>query len=147
MAGKPAHVPDDKSRRTVRAMVGYGITHEHIARALGIDPKTLRKHYREEIDTGEVTANSMVAESLYLQATGSPAVYDAKGNLIRAEQPRVTSAAIWWTKARMGWKETQINETTGKDGAPQVHVVKHEVSDVEAARRVAFMLAKAGAKE
>jgi hypothetical protein len=110
---RPPYKPTDKDRRTVEAMVGYGITHEQIAKAIGINPKTLRKHFREEIDTGEVKANAKVAESLYLQATGAPAVYDAAGRVVRAEQPRVTTAAIWWTKARMGWKETVENEHRG----------------------------------
>ena len=36
----------------------------------GIDPKTLRKHYREELDTGHVVANAKGAESLFRKATG-----------------------------------------------------------------------------
>lgn len=99
-------------------MVGYGIPHDEIASVVGITAKTLRKHYRAEIDTGGTKANAKVAESLFLQATGTPAVHDSHGNLVRAEQPRVPSAGIWWSKARMGWKETIANEHTGKGGGP-----------------------------
>ena len=105
MSGKPAHVPDEKSRRTVEAMVGYGIQQTEISAVIGIAPKTLRKHYRNELDTGAVKANARVAESLFQQATGAPAVFDNQGRMVRAEQLRVPSAGIWWTKARMGWKE------------------------------------------
>ena len=114
----PPHAPDERSRKTVAAMAGYGIKHADIALVLDIDPKTLRKHYRHELDTGHITANSRVGESLFLQATGAPAQYDAAGNMIRAEQPRVPSCGIWWTKARMGWKETVTNEQVGEGGGP-----------------------------
>jgi hypothetical protein len=33
-------------------------------------PKTLRKHYRDELDTGQVKASAKVAESLSRQAVG-----------------------------------------------------------------------------
>ena len=34
-----------------------------------VDAKTLRKHYRDELDTGQVKASARVAESLYRRAT------------------------------------------------------------------------------
>lgn len=58
------------------------------------DAKTLRKHYRRELDTGATEANLRVAQSLY--------------NLATKEQN--VAGCIWWTKARMGWKEaTDVN--------------------------------------
>jgi hypothetical protein len=84
----------------------YGIPHEDICRLVinprtgrPIDDKTLRRHFRYELDTGYVKANAKVAQSLYAQATG--------GNV---------TAAIWWTKARMGWAERV--EHSGKGGGP-----------------------------
>lgn len=50
--GRPAHKPDPMSRRQVEAMAAYGVPEADIARVLGIDPKTVRKHYRDELDTG-----------------------------------------------------------------------------------------------
>lgn len=44
------------------------------------------------------------------------------------------------------WREKVVNENVGPNGGPQQHVVKHDLSDVEAARRVAFMLAQAAMK-
>ena len=38
--------------------------------SIGIDPKTLRKHYRQELDHGHIKANAKVAENLYRKATG-----------------------------------------------------------------------------
>ena len=68
--GRPAHKPDPVTSRQVEAMAAYGIPEADIARVLGIDPKTLRKHYREELDTGSIKANSRIAESLYRKAMG-----------------------------------------------------------------------------
>jgi hypothetical protein len=71
----------------------------NIARVLRIDPKTLRKHYRDEVDTGAIKANSKVAESLYRKALG--------------DGPQSVTAAIFWMKTRAGWKETSVSEVTG----------------------------------
>jgi hypothetical protein len=63
--GRPPHVPDDKTRKTVEAMSSYGIPQEDIAKVIGLDPKTLRKHYEYELDTAEIKANAQVAQRLY----------------------------------------------------------------------------------
>ena len=81
--------PTDEQRRTVRTMAGFGVPHEDIATFLGIDPKTLRKHFRAELDRGTVEANAKVAQSLFQMAT----------------QGKNVAAAIFWMKARAGWRE------------------------------------------
>lgn len=86
-----AHEPDDHSRAMVEAMSGYGIPHDDIATVVGCDPKTLRKHYRDELDRGGIKANSKVAENLFKIATG-------KGR-------EAVTAAIFWLKVRAGWSE------------------------------------------
>jgi len=82
-------------------MAGYGVPEADIAGVLGVDPKTLRKHYRSELDHGHVKANAKVAENLYRKATG-----DGREAVI---------AAIFWLKTRAGWKETMVQEHTTKD--------------------------------
>ena len=84
-------------------MAGYGVPELSIARVVGIDAKTLRKHYREELDTGQIKATAKVAESLFRKAT--------------TDGPQSVTAAIFWLKTRGGWRE-----------APQSHEV--EVRDV-----------------
>jgi hypothetical protein len=101
---RPAHKPEPVTRRQVEAMAGYGVPETDIARVIGIDPKTLRKHYREELDTGHVKANAKVAENLFRKATG-----DGREAVI---------AAIFWMKTRAGWKETSVHEVGGRDGGP-----------------------------
>lgn len=123
--GRKAFEPTEKDRAYVETMAGYGIEHNHICKLIDnprtgkpISPKTLRKTFRSELDTGMVKANVRVTESLFLQCVGAPAVYDKAGKKLRSEQPRIPTASIYWTKARMGWKETSVHEMGGKNGGP-----------------------------
>jgi hypothetical protein len=108
--GRPAFAPSAEQRKEVEIMARYGIPEDDIALVLGIDAKTLRKHFRFELDVAFVKANAKVAESIFLQAVGAPAQYypaghpDA-GKLMRAEQQRVLAAGIWWERTRGGRSE------------------------------------------
>ncbi len=86
------------------AVAGYGVPEIDIARIIGIDPKTLRKHYRDELETGHVKANAKVAENLYRRTTG--------------EGREAVTAAIFWLKTRARWKETSVHELGGSEGGP-----------------------------
>jgi hypothetical protein len=68
--GRPSHTPDPIMRRQVEALAGYGVPEAEIAAMVAIDPKTLRKYYRHELDHGHAKANAKVAENLYRKATG-----------------------------------------------------------------------------
>lgn len=83
--------PTDEQRRTVRAMAGYGMPHVDIATFLDIDAKTLRKHFTRELDLGSIEATTKVAQSLFRMAT----------------EGKNVAAAIFWMKARAGWREKQ----------------------------------------
>src|SRR4029078_12108785 len=61
--GRKSHTPDPTTRRQVEAMAGYGGPAADIAGVIGIDAKTLRKHYRDELKNGHVKANAKVAEN------------------------------------------------------------------------------------
>jgi len=103
---RPAHKPDSSVRRQVEAMAGYGVPEVEIVGVVGVSPKTLRKHYRDELDHGHVKANAKVAENLYRKATG--------------EGREAVIAAIFWLKTRAGWKETTVQELAAKDDKPLV---------------------------
>lgn len=77
-------------------MTAYGVPEADVARVLGIDAKTLRKHYRDALDTGAV---KKVAEFLFRKAT--------------TEGPQCVTAAIFWLKTRGHWKETSLHEQSG----------------------------------
>jgi len=63
--GFEAFEASDEQRRTVRAMSGFGVPQEDIATFLRVDPKTLRKYFRDELDQGVTEANAKVAQSLF----------------------------------------------------------------------------------
>ncbi len=88
--------PTEEQRRAVKAMSGYGVPQEDIATVIRCDRKTLTLHFREELDLGMAEANSLVGQSLFRMATS--------GNV---------SAAIFWLKARAGWREKHQVEVTG----------------------------------
>lgn len=86
--------PTEEHRRTAKAMAGFGVPQEDIATFLGIDAKTLRKHFRVELDRGTIEANVKVAQTLFNMATVDKNV----------------AAAIFWMKARAGWREKHLPE-------------------------------------
>src|SRR3954468_21716152 len=86
--GRRAHKPDPAQRRQVEALAAYGIPADDISRVVGIDAKTLRKHYRDELDMGETKANAQVAGFLFNSAR--------TGNV---------TAQIFWLKTRARWRE------------------------------------------
>ncbi|TDX61941.1 hypothetical protein EDE12_11242 [Methylosinus sp. sav-2] len=150
MAGRKPFEPSEDQRRQVEAFAAYGIPQEDMCKLLlnprtgkPIDLKTLHKHFRVELDTGMVRANAKVAESLFRQAVGAAAQYDANGKLIRAEQTPVVSAGIFWAKARMGWKERDVHEFTGENGGPiEVDDARSKLAD-----RLARLAAASAARE
>jgi hypothetical protein len=104
--GRPPHDPTPAERRQVEAMAGYGVPEADIARVIGVDPKTLRKHYRDELDLGHVKANAAVAESLFRKATG-----DGRQSV---------TAAIFWLKTRAGWRKTSVHAHAHVDAPVEI---------------------------
>ena len=96
----------EEQRRLVKAMAGCGVPHEGIAVMLEIDPKTLRRHYRQELDRGSVEATAKVAQSLFQMATVD----------------KNMAAAIFWMEARAGWREKPDPSAIAIDGASRVVV-------------------------
>ena len=97
--------PTEQDRRTVESMIGYGMKVEDVCKGIinkrtgePISRQTCYKYFRNELDTGHIKANAAVAESLFKQAV----------------EKENTTAAIWWTKSRMGWKETTALEHGGE---------------------------------
>jgi hypothetical protein len=85
--GAPSHEPTKADRDMITVMVAGGIKQADIARAKGIDIKTLRKHYREELDNGASSINTMVlVEHIKLIKKGE------------------FQAIRWWEQARMGFR-------------------------------------------
>jgi hypothetical protein len=102
-AGRPAFEPTDAERKQVEALSGYGLPIEQIGALVrnGIHVDTLRAHFSSELVSGKSKANAQVGKTLFQKVmTGD------------------TTAAIWWSKTQMRWKETQQHELTGANGVP-----------------------------
>ena len=95
------HEPTPEQRHIVQLHATIGTPQEDIAKVIGIDPKTLRLHYRDELDLASAKANAVVGGALFNKAKAGD-----------------TTAMIFWMKTRAGWKETHAVEHTGKDGGP-----------------------------
>jgi len=115
------HTPTDETRELARKLSGYGIPQQQIALLLGISKPTLHDHYRDDLDIGMADANSKIAGTLFLQAMN--------GN---------TAAAIFWSKARMGWSEKQDITISGGEKPLEVSVqsqlVEKLVASIESRR-------------
>jgi hypothetical protein len=98
MSRKP-HDPSHESRQLVQLHATIGTPQEVIADILGIDPKTLRKHYRQELDQSTAKANAQIGGALFNKAKGGD-----------------TAAMIFWMKTRAGWREKQEIDHTSSDG-------------------------------
>jgi hypothetical protein len=96
--GRPQFEPTDEERKLVGQMCAVGIPHDQIAMVTrdGIDSDTLKKHFKDELRTAKIKANAKIGGTLFNQAMN--------GN---------TTAAIFWAKTQMSWKETSIHEHSG----------------------------------
>lgn len=92
------HNPTDAQRQTVQLHASVGTRQEVIAEIIGIDPKTLRKHYRDELNQALAKANASIGGALFNKAKSGD-----------------TSAMIFWLKTRAGFKETNQIEHTSPD--------------------------------
>jgi hypothetical protein len=87
------HEPTPETRQKVQLHATVGTPQDDIADLLGIDPKTLRLHYRDELDLARAKANATIGGALFNKAKGGD-----------------TAAMIFWMKTRAGWKETTVLE-------------------------------------
>lgn len=99
--GRPAFKPTDDQRYSVPLMKIAGMTEEMISRCLGISEQTLRKYFRDELDLGEAKIHVEIADTIVRNAKA--------GNAALLQ---------FFAQTRMGWKKTEVNEHTGKDGGP-----------------------------
>jgi hypothetical protein len=90
--GRPPFKPTDEQRNLVKELAAVGAPHKLIARKLGIrSPKTLRKHFRDELDLGSMEVNAHVAKYLY---------QSAKAGNVEAQKSWLRSRAGWGTHTR-----------------------------------------------
>lgn len=101
--------PTVEQRKLVEKLSGIGVPHDEICLVvdwgrpdgLPINAITLRRRFRHELDRGKAVANTRIKQSLFEAATG--------GHF---------GSQVFWLKTQCGWKETQVVEAVGRDGAP-----------------------------
>ena len=97
--GRPEYEKSEESIKTVEALSIAGVPQKIISQILKISEPTLRKHFRNELDTSKARANAVISQALFKNAKN--------GNV---------AAQIFWLKTQAGWRETNHYELTGKDG-------------------------------
>lgn len=119
-------------------MAGAGIREDQMVQlvtnpetGLPIDSKTLRKHFRAELDSGHTKADTMVARGLFKNATTPTGTFPGG----------IPVAQIFWLKTRARWKPPS------PDAPPDPAATPEQQDDRETARRMAFLLAKGAAAE
>lgn len=88
-AGRPAHSTTGINRRLVELLAAEALPQSEICRVLEIDAKTLRKHYRLELDRGAAKLQAKLVEHLLRLTNGKGAV--------------ALRAIIFLLRARFGW--------------------------------------------
>jgi len=86
---RPTFQVTEQLSEKVKTMASVGVRQDQIAKVLGVTPKTLRKHFRQQLDLGAIEANVDVANACYRMATSGTNI----------------SATIFWLKVRAGWRE------------------------------------------
>lgn len=104
------HAPTPQLRSHVEVLVASGIRQEHIAGILGISVPTLKKHYGEQLTLGKSRMLAKVAATLFQDAVGRAAIYDAKNNVVQSELKPNRASAMFIMKCQGGWKETNVVE-------------------------------------
>ncbi len=59
------HRKTEDNSRLVYDLAKIGTSQQEISTVLGVDPKTLRAHYRNELDTAVIMANCQVGGKIF----------------------------------------------------------------------------------
>lgn len=118
------HDPTPQLRETVERMAATTLPQDMIAAILGITPKTLRKHYREELDRGLGRTIKAAATNVARMAIGAFDDEDSELHCLLGERKVIPDdqtqlkAAQFLLSTRGGFKVGSSLELTGKDGGP-----------------------------
>ncbi len=85
-----AHSPTLEARRVLERGASFGLPHEALAAMVGVNPGTLRRHYRDELDLGTARMIGNVATALYETA-------------LNPQHPGHVTACIFILKTRGRW--------------------------------------------
>ena len=119
--GQPKFEPTPEQRSQVKLMKAIGIPEDRICKTITnprtrkpVAPMTLARAFAAELASGATEVHAHVGNFIICAILGKK---PALGDAIKSEQVRMT-AAIFYAKTRMGWKETVVNEPANKDDKP-----------------------------
>ena len=90
---RPPFEPTPEQERVCSLGVAFGLTHEQIAKLVGCDAKTLRKHFRNALETGKEKLTMAIGSQLYKKAMNGD-----------------TISAIFLAKTKAGFQEKVEHE-------------------------------------
>lgn len=119
---RPPHEPTDETQQQVSTLAAFGIPQDEIAAFLGISKPTLAKHYRDALNVAAIKAKAEVGQYLLSLATGRAAKLEDNP----ASHADCVRVAIFFSKTRMGLRETNRTEHTSPDGTmtPTTIIIK-----------------------
>lgn len=101
-AGRKSHTPTKLTRDTVSLHALVGTPQDMIASLIGVDAKTLRKHYRDELDHALIKANATIGGALFNKAKNGDG-----------------AAQMFWLKTRAGWREKDKEQNGTEESMAQ----------------------------
>jgi hypothetical protein len=121
--GQPKFDPTPDQRSQIKLIKAMGIPEDRICQTITnprtrkpVAPMTLARAFAAELASGATEVHAHVGNFIICAILGKK---PALGEAIKSEQVRMT-AAIFYAKTRMGWKETVVNEPANKDDKPFV---------------------------
>jgi len=119
--GQPKFEPTPDQRSQVKLMKAVGIPEDRVCQTITnprtgkpVAPMTLARAFAPELASGATEVHALVGNFILCAILGKK---PALGDPIKSEQVRMT-AAIFYAKTKMGWKETVVNEPANKDDKP-----------------------------
>jgi hypothetical protein len=107
---RKAFTPSEEQRHWVEVLSSYHIRQEDIAMEVGLlSPKTLRKHFREDLNRGWIKAEIKVRSTFYAMATSG----------------KLAAATIQWLCRYGGWGATPVR-ATGPAAIPDFVVAREK---------------------
>ena len=121
--GQPKFAPTQDQRSQVKQMKALGIPEDRICKTITnprtgkpVSPMTLARAFARELASGATEFHTLVGNFILCAILGKK---PALGDAIKSEQVRMT-AAIFYAKTQMRWKETVVSEPANKDDKPFV---------------------------
>jgi hypothetical protein len=131
MAQGIRYEPNARDRELVLLLAAGGVQQDLIAAAAKIAPKTMRKYYAPELESGQrqVTAQAISTLVKAMKDGGRGAV----------------AAACFWLKCRERWTERTDLQVTGSQGGPVS--ITYDSPAAEIASRIASLASRIGSPE